>query len=178
MKLKSILLVTLTALLIFSCGPKVVEEDIPVPVPEQPEVVVAEPVEETVKPVVTEEETETPEEILSRIRLDDVHFDFDKSDLTDSARMSLNRYVEVLKANPNVQVLVEGHCDERGTIEYNQALGERRAERVRNFMAESGIDTDRLSTVSYGKMQPINLEQSEDAWAQNRRAHFRLGLKN
>ncbi|PIE02500.1 MAG: peptidoglycan-associated lipoprotein [Acidobacteria bacterium] len=178
MKLKSILLVTLTAILMFSCKKSEPEAEIPVPVPEKPKTVVAEPVQETVKPVVTEEKTESAEELLARIRLDDVYFEFDKSDLTDSTRRTLYRYVEVLRANPRVQVLIEGHCDERGTIEYNQALGERRAERVRSFLMESGVGSGRLSTVSYGKMQPVNMGHNEDAWAQNRRAHFRLGLKN
>jgi len=177
MKFKSVLLVTLTALFIFSCKRKT--EDIPVPVPEKPETVVAEPVVENVKPVVTEDKTEGIDEIdLSKFQLEDIYFDFDKAELTEGTRLALDRYAEVLKANPKIQVLVEGHCDERGTIEYNQALGERRAERVRNYFNELGLIQDRFSTVSYGKMQPVNPGHTEEAWAQNRRAHFRLGLKD
>jgi len=177
MKLKSILLLTIAALLIFSCQ-KQPEAEIPVPVPEQPKTITAEPVEDTQKPVVTTEDTEGIDEIdLSKFQLNDVYFDFDKSDLTDETRMSLDQYAEVLKANLKIKVLIEGHCDERGTIEYNQALGERRAERVRNYFTELGLGSERFSTVSYGKMQPKNPGHTEEAWAENRRAHFRLGIQ-
>ena len=178
MNLKSIFLVTLLSVLVFSCKNKPGQE-IPIPVPEKPQTVVAQPVDETEKPTVTEEANEGIDEIdLSKFQLDDVYFEFDKAELTDGTRMALDRYADVLKANTKIQILIEGHCDERGTIEYNQALGERRAERVRNYLLDLGLAPERSSTVSYGKMQPVNPGHDEESWAQNRRAHFRLGIKN
>lgn len=104
--------------------------------------------------------------------LEDVHFDFDKSDLTDSAREILSRNSEWIVANPSVKVQVEGHCDERGTEEYNLALGERRANSVKNYLTSMGVEGDRIYTISYGEELPVDPQHDEGAWAQNRRAHF------
>ncbi len=104
--------------------------------------------------------------------LEDVRFDFDRSDLRSDARDILNRNAEWIMANPNVKVQIEGHCDERGTEEYNLALGERRANSVKNFFISLGIDGERLYTISYGEELPIDPQHSESAWAKNRRAHF------
>lgn len=100
---------------------------------------------------------------------DRVFFDFDKYDLRPEAREQLERQAAWLKANPNVTVTVEGHADERGTREYNLALGERRADSTRNYLVALGIDPNRIQTISYGKERPAVLGSNEAAWAQNRR---------
>jgi peptidoglycan-associated lipoprotein len=103
---------------------------------------------------------------------ENVHFAFDSFLLSDQARQVLYGKADYLRANPDIAVTVEGHCDDRGTDAYNIALGERRAESVTTFLVNQGIDTDRLDTVSYGEEQPIATEDSEASWARNRRAQF------
>jgi peptidoglycan-associated lipoprotein len=98
-----------------------------------------------------------------------VYFATDKSDITPEARRTLERQAEWLKRYPNVTVTIEGHCDERGTREYNLALGERRASAVKNVLAALGIPANRVSTISYGKERPAVVGSNEQAWAQNRR---------
>lgn len=104
--------------------------------------------------------------------LQDVNFDFDRYDLRPDAREILKKHVAWLKANPQVKVAIEGHCDERGTNEYNMALGAKRADSVKRFLVDSGISASRLGTVSYGEELPLCKEQNEICWAKNRRAHF------
>jgi peptidoglycan-associated lipoprotein len=101
---------------------------------------------------------------------DRVFFDFDKSDLRPDAIDQLNRQADFLKANSSITVVVEGHADERGTREYNLALGERRASSAKQYLESMGIGGGRLETISYGKERPAVLGSNEDAWAQNRRA--------
>jgi len=101
---------------------------------------------------------------------DRVFFDFDKSDLRPDAIDQLNRQADFLKANNGITVVVEGHADERGTREYNLALGERRASSAKQYLESMGIGGGRLETISYGKERPAVLGSNEDAWAQNRRA--------
>jgi len=101
-----------------------------------------------------------------------VYFEFDKATLTPDARELLIQNGEWLQTNPDVNIVIEGHCDERGTNEYNLALGDRRAETVRIFLTDLGIHGSRLTTISYGEEQPANPNHTESAWAQNRRAHF------
>ncbi|MFQ5892722.1 MAG: peptidoglycan-associated lipoprotein Pal [Nitrospinota bacterium] len=103
-----------------------------------------------------------------------VFFEFDKSRLTDEAKITLQENAEWLRAHPDIRVQIEGHADERGTIEYNLALGERRAMSTRNYLASLGIDPARLFTISYGEERPAVLGHDEDAWAQNRRAEFKI----
>jgi peptidoglycan-associated lipoprotein len=103
-----------------------------------------------------------------------VHFEFDKSRLTEEAKAVLQENAAWLRQNPDIAVQIEGHCDERGTIEYNLALGERRAMSARNYMASLGIDPNRLFTISYGEERPAVLGHDEDAWTQNRRAEFKI----
>jgi peptidoglycan-associated lipoprotein len=100
---------------------------------------------------------------------DRVFFDFDKSVIKPEGRTTLQRQAEWLKKYPNVTVTIEGHCDERGTREYNLALGERRATAVRNALVALGIPAARMKTISYGKERPAVLGSNEAAWAQNRR---------
>ena len=97
-------------------------------------------------------------------------FDTDKSDLNQEARQTLDRQAAWLKRYPNVRFLVEGHCDERGTREYNMALGARRAAAVRSYLIALGIDAGRLQTVSYGAERPAVLGTGPEVWQQNRRA--------
>jgi len=104
--------------------------------------------------------------------LRDVNFDFDRYDVRPDMREILKGHATWLKANPQVKVEVEGHCDERGTNEYNLALGAKRAESVKRYLIDLGVSPDRLSTISYGEELPICKEQNEACWAKNRRAHF------
>ena len=101
---------------------------------------------------------------------DRVFFAFDRSDITPEAQEILSRQADWLRRYPNVTVTIEGHCDERGTREYNLALGERRAQAAKNVLVASGIPASRISTISYGKERPAVVGSSEEAYAQNRRA--------
>lgn len=101
-----------------------------------------------------------------------VHFEFDRSRITDEAAAVLERKAEVLRRYPDVTLVVEGHCDERGSLEYNQALGMRRAESARRYLASLGVDTSGYRTVSYGEERPLVDQSNERAWALNRRADF------
>lgn len=103
---------------------------------------------------------------------EDVHFDFDQSVLTPMARGVLERKAAWLRSNPGAAVTIEGHCDERGTADYNIALGERRANSAKSFLIDLGISASRLRTVSYGEERPLDPSHNESAWAKNRRAHF------
>ena len=104
--------------------------------------------------------------------LRDVNFDFDRHDLSPDAREILKGHATWLKANPQATVEVEGHCDDRGTNEYNLALGAKRAESVKRYLIDLGIGASRLSTISYGEELPLCKEQNKSCWAKNRRAHF------
>jgi peptidoglycan-associated lipoprotein len=104
-------------------------------------------------------------------------FLLDSSDLDDTGRSVVTSNVDVLKKNPLWVVTIEGHCDERGTAEYNLALGERRASAVKTYMVSLGIAPDRLRTVSYGKEFPFDQGHTDDAWSKNRRAHFVITSK-
>ncbi len=104
--------------------------------------------------------------------VEDVFFGFDQYDLDDAAMATLARNVRLLKDHPETIVLIEGHCDERGTVEYNLALGEKRAKVVRDYLLSLGLSSSRVRVTSYGESRPFTLGSSEDAWAQNRRAHF------
>ena len=102
----------------------------------------------------------------------DVMFDFDRYDLSADARTTLRANADWLRSNPSARVEIEGHCDERGTNEYNLALGAKRAQAAREFLSSLGISPDRLSTISYGEEIPVCREHDEQCWKQNRRARF------
>jgi peptidoglycan-associated lipoprotein len=102
----------------------------------------------------------------------DAYFDLDKADLRPDAREALSKTADFLKNYPSVKVNIEGHCDERGSTEYNLALGDRRAAAVKQFLVSQGISADRMSTVSFGKEKPFCMESNETCWQQNRRGHF------
>ena len=103
---------------------------------------------------------------------EDVYFDFDSSAIEDAAKNLLSRKAEWLRMNPDASVIIEGHCDERGTNAYNIALGDRRAESTNAFLLDLGIDGNQLSTISYGEERPVDTGKNEEVWAQNRRVHF------
>lgn len=113
----------------------------------------------------------TIEELFAR-DVRDAFFDYDKADIRADARDALTRTAEFLRGHPEVNVAVEGHCDERGSTEYNLALGDRRAQAVRQFLISLGIASDRMNTVSYGKERPVCTESNEECWQRNRRGHF------
>jgi len=119
----------------------------------------------------------TLDEINADSPLRDVPFDFDSAVLLESARPILDRTAEWLQSYSTVTLLVEGHCDERGTVEYNLALGERRATAAYNYLVSLGIPASRLKTISYGKEFPLDPGHTEEAWARNRRAHFEVTSK-
>jgi peptidoglycan-associated lipoprotein len=104
----------------------------------------------------------------------DVYFDYDRAELRSDARTVLQENGRILKEKAGLRMTLEGHCDERGTEEYNLALGQRRAEAVKVYLANLGIDVSRMEIVSYGEERPFAAGHDEDAWSQNRRVHFRL----
>ncbi len=121
-------------------------------------------IEEPKSAVLTEKERE---EILK-----DIHFDFDKYNIKDEDKPTLRRVADWMLQNPNVRLIIEGHCDERGTNEYNLGLGDRRATSTKDYLVSLGVPESRLQTVSYGEERPLCTEHNEDCWAKNRRAHF------
>ena len=102
----------------------------------------------------------------------DAYFDYDKADIRPDARASLSTTADFLKKNPSIKVTIEGHCDERGSTEYNLGLGDRRANAVKQYLVSLGISADRMGSVSFGKEKPFCMEHNEACWQQNRRGHF------
>lgn len=182
--MKKVIIFSLAFLMVFaalsSCrGRAIVEEVTPPPPPpeveEQPEVeVVEEPVIEK-EPELTEEEIfmrKTLEEINLEAPLQMIHFDYDKYFIRDDAKFVLEANADWLKKYDAIGILIEGHCDERGTEEYNLALGEKRAKSTLDYLASLGISADRIRTISYGKSVPLDPEHNEISWQKNRRAQF------
>ena len=115
--------------------------------------------------------------ILSSMQVfesEDIYFEYNKSSLLPAAQELLKKKAQWLQANPESIILIEGHCDERGTNEYNLALGERRARSAKTYLTDLGISPSRLTTISYGEERPVDSGQTEEAWAKNRRAHFEI----
>ena len=104
--------------------------------------------------------------------LKDIHFKFDKYDLDNNSRAILKGNADYLKHNPNLQIEVHGHCDERGTNNYNIALGERRAHSTKTYLVSQGVNSKRVRVISFGEEKPFCLDSNETCWQQNRRAHF------
>ncbi len=166
-KIISLFMVLLVGILIAGCCeramlPPVVEE----PIVEEPPVIEPEPLPPPPPPPPPPE----PEEIY----LSPVFFDFDKHNIRPGDREILKRNVQQLVENPDAIIRIEGHCDERGTVEYNLSLGEKRARAALRFLIDMGVDPDRLSIVSYGEEKPMDLGHDETAWAKNRRVEFVL----
>lgn len=124
------------------------------------------------KPAVKEAEVAPPEASKPAPSLEDIHFDYDKSVIRPDAKAVLEKHAKWLQSNPRVKIQIEGHCDERGTSEYNLALGERRAQATKRFLDAMGIEAKRLSTISYGKERPLCTEHEESCYSKDRRAHF------
>lgn len=112
------------------------------------------------------------EAMRARFMNENIYFEFDKSRLLPAAQETLRDKADWMRANPEVTAIIEGHTDERGTAEYNLALGERRAESAKAFLLDLGISSSRLTTISYGEERPIDPRSNEEAWAKNRRAQF------
>jgi peptidoglycan-associated lipoprotein len=131
-------------------------------------------------PSLSEEELfnrKTLEELNAERPLGDVYFDYDQSNVRDDGRGTLQKNAEWLKRWSTTRITIEGHCDSRGTSEYNLGLGERRATAVRDYLTSLGIPANRITTVSKGKEQPFCTEESETCWQQNRRGHFIITAK-
>jgi peptidoglycan-associated lipoprotein len=124
------------------------------------------------KSLVTKKEPGIEGEVFETKLLKDIHFEFDKYDIRTVDEPILKENAAFLKNNPRMKIQVEGHCDERGTVEYNLALGERRANNTKKYLVSLGIPSDRISTISYGKEKPFDKGHHEEAWAKNRRAHI------
>lgn len=152
--------------------PPVEEPPPPEPVPPPPEPPV---VAEYVSPW-SEDIVEANRQIHEKGLLGDVYFEFDKSTLTDETRSQLGKNADFLKTRDgeNLVITIEGHCDERGTNDYNLALGDRRSNAARDYLLSLGIAGDRLKTISYGEERPQCDESNEDCWQLNRRAYFRV----
>lgn len=180
--MKKTIVFSLVFLLMFgifiSCRKKVVETPPPPPqVKEQPKV------EKVEKPAVVKEPELTEEEVFARKSLEElnkeapmsmIHFDYDKYFIREDAKPVLEANAAYLKKWRSVKVLIEGHCDERGTEEYNLALGEKRAKSTFDYLVSLGISAASIKTISYGKSQPIDPGQNEIAWQKNRRAQFTI----
>lgn len=169
--------VLLVSLFLISCRAKV--EEVPPPPPpqvkEQPKVEKVKEVPPVKKPEMTEEEifmAKSLEEINREAPLDMIHFDFDRYFIRDDAKPVLEVNAKWLNKFSTVKILIEGHCDERGTEEYNLALGEKRAKSTRDYLASLGISPNRIRIISYGKSQPLELGHNEIAWQKNRRSQF------
>ncbi len=127
--------------------------------------------EEFEKSLVAKKEPGIEGEVFESKLLKDIHFDFDKYDIRPGDAEILKENGALLMKYPNVKIQIEGHCDERGTNEYNLALGERRSNSTKKYLSSLGISPDRISTISYGEEKPLDSSHSEEAWAKNRRTH-------
>jgi len=119
---------------------------------------------------------ELQRQAIDKIGADRIYFEFDKSDLSDLSRQILAEKAELLKAHPSLTLVIEGHCDERGTNEYNMALGERRARAAYEYLVLMGIEAGRMTIISYGEEYPAVPGSNEEAWAKNRRDEFKAAV--
>lgn len=165
---KLILLIILAmsmALVLGNCGKKKeVAPEVPIT---QPEVKPEEPKQPEVKP-------EEPKPTLQESQFQTIYFDFDKYNLRNDAKAALDANFALLQQFSTVVVKLEGHCDERGTVEYNLSLGEKRARSAMDYLTGLGIAPDRISIISYGKERPAVMGGDESAWSKNRRCEFRV----
>ena len=127
------------------------------------------------KPQVKEPERKPVEKAsLSESAFKTVYFDFDKSDIRSDQRSNLSSNAQLLSSNSSVRIRIEGHCDERGTDEYNMALGQRRADAIKQYLIDYGVSSSRITTISYGEERPVSSGHNESSWSQNRRGEFRI----
>ena len=120
----------------------------------------------------TKDETPAPSKVIGSGDFEPAFFDLDAYVLRDDARTALDHDGKLLRDNAGVKLTIEGHCDERGTAEYNQALGEKRAQAARDYLVNAGIEGSRLQVISYGKERPFDTGHDDSAWSKNRRANF------
>lgn len=184
LKSVALLLVIPGLFLLFSCA----ETEVQSTTPDAPKAQASEEAEEAGKAVADEEaareaaQRAIEEEAIRKEQesarnmfiSEDVYFDYDDSSLKSEAQNLLQRKGVWLRNNQEASIVIEGHCDERGTTEYNLALGDRRANSVKSFFVDMGIAASRLSTISYGEEMPVDTGSNADAWAKNRRAHFSI----
>ena len=169
------------AVAVAGCGPKTPKPSPPAPpaAPETPPPAPQPPPEPA--PTLNEYDTlrqKSIDELEKMGLLGDIHFDLDRADLRDPDRALLSQNADTLKKFDFLRITVEGHCDERGSVEYNLSLGERRAKAAYDYLVSLGVDASRLKTVSYGKEVPLCQESNEECWARNRRAHFAITGKS
>lgn len=169
----AVLILTLSMLGIWGC-PKKAEVS---SVPESNEPAIAKPQAEAPAPVREPEPAARPSEDVAREQapapsagLQPIYFDFDQSNIRSDAQSVLKANADWLKANAKVKVRIEGNCDERGTREYNQALGQRRAQSTKKYLTDLGISASRISLISYGKEKPVCSDSTETCWQKNRRS--------
>jgi peptidoglycan-associated lipoprotein len=124
------------------------------------------------KSLVAKKERGIEGEVFESTLLKDIHFGYDKYEIRQEDEEILKENAAFLRKNPKMKIQIEGHCDERGTAEYNLALGERRANHTKKYLVSLGISPDRISTISYGEEKPLDPGYNEEAWAKNRRAHI------
>jgi peptidoglycan-associated lipoprotein len=177
--IKKIVILAFVCCLVFmftaNCKPKAKTAPPPPPVKEQPKVEKVEEAPPVKQPEMTEEEilmSKSLEEINLAAPLKMIHFDYDRYFIRDDAKPVLDANSAFLNRFPNVKILIEGHCDERGTEEYNLALGEKRAKSTFDYLVSLGVSQQRLRVISYGKSQPLDNGHNEMAWQKNRRAQF------
>jgi peptidoglycan-associated lipoprotein len=170
-KAPTLLLVAAAALVALGaagCAKKAAQAP-PVPPPAPPVTQTETPVP---TPTPTPAETPAPKSALTAADFTDVFFDLDSYALREDGKAALDKAAKLLREQPTVSLTLEGHCDERGTVEYNQALGEKRANAARDYLVNAGVPAGRVQTLSYGKERPFAEGHDESAWSQNRRAHF------
>jgi peptidoglycan-associated lipoprotein len=158
-----------------SCKPKVKPAPQPAQATEQPKVEKIEPPAPVQKPQLSEEElfmAKSLEQLNREKPLAIIHFDYDKYDLRDDAKAVLDGNAGWMKRWASVKILIEGHCDERGTEDYNLALGEKRAQAAYDYLVNLGVPASRMKTISYGKSQPLDMGKDDAAMARNRRDQF------
>jgi peptidoglycan-associated lipoprotein len=171
------LIIVLGSLMLYGCPKSADVSSAPETQPQKAEQAPAKPAEEAAAAAATAEaarkaaEEKTAREAAARgaAGLQPIYFDFDRSFIRDDARSVMKANADYLKANPKVKVRIEGNCDERGTIEYNQALGQRRAANAKKYLTDMGISGNRVTLISYGKEKPVCTEGMEDCWQKNRR---------
>ncbi len=180
-----ILVFIISGLFLFSCSKtkEVKKEEIVSKPPavvkegaEKPKVQVGTSDQELREKALREEEARRLKEAAEKalFETEDIHFEFDQAIISETDKQILNKKAKWLKDFPAAKASIEGHCDERGSAEYNLALGQRRADAAMNYLTTLGIAANRLSTISYGKENPLDTGSNEAAWAKNRRAHFVL----
>ncbi|MCU0242269.1 MAG: peptidoglycan-associated lipoprotein Pal [Vicinamibacteria bacterium] len=179
MRKSSFAIAVMAVALLTGCGGKKRVDAPPPPPPVAPEAPPPAPAPERSTRDVSGQENEyarlkmmSSDEIDRLGILNDVHYDFDKADIRESDRAVLNKNAEALRKFDFIKVTVEGHCDDRGTVDYNLVLGERRARAAADYLISLGISADRIKVVSYGKEAPQCNEATEECWARNRRAHL------